>query len=378
MRVSTDRIRYTARMSSPLTIQDLETLAKDTLPRDVFDYYSGAAWDRVTLRENRSAYERLCIHYRVLRDVSRRSTVCALPGLTLQTPILVAPTAFHCLAHPEGEVATARGAGAAGSLMTLSSLSTRTLEDVAAAATGPLWFQVYINRDRAFTRDLVHRAVAAGYRAIVVTADTPCWGVREADQRNGFHLPPGLEAVNLTASNARSTTLSHRGSGMADIMSWMLDPALTWKDVSWLAEIAGAPVWVKGICRGEDAREAVAQGAAGVIVSNHGGRQLDGAPATVDVLPEVVEALAGTAPALVDGGIRRGTDVLKALARGARAVLVGRPVLWGLAAGGAEGVEGALRMLQREFDLAMALTGCVNLGEITADLVRNGPGHPTG
>jgi len=354
-----------------LNIEELEGAARDQLPQEVYDYYAGAAWDGVTLRENRDAYARLAIHYRILRNVSVRSTACELFGARLAMPILAAPTAFHRLACPEGELATARGVGAAGTAMTLSSLATCRLEEVAAAATGPLWFQLYINKDRGFTRELVARAVAAGYRAIVVTADTPCWGVRENDLRNGFHLPEGLEPVNLMPSGTPGDeSRTHRGSGMAEILSWMLDLSLTWRDLEWLAAEAGVPVLVKGVCRPEDAREALRHGAAGVIVSNHGGRQLDSAPATISVLPGIVEAVAGTAPVLIDGGIRRGTDVLKALALGARAVLVGRPVLWGLATGGAGGVAHALTMLQRELDLAMALAGCASLAEITPDLVK--------
>jgi 4-hydroxymandelate oxidase len=196
------------------------------------------------------------------------------------------------------------------------------------------------------------------------------WGIREADVRNGFHLPPGIEPVNLVSSDARGSELSHHGKGMAEIMAWMLNSALTWKDIAWLASESGLPILVKGICRADDAVLAVEHGASGVIVSNHGGRQLDGAPATIDVLPEVAAAVGSQVPVLVDGGIRRGTDVLKALARGARAVLVGRPVLWGLASGGAQGVTGVLNMLHRELDIAMALSGCANLAEITPDLVR--------
>lgn len=354
-----------------LNIEEMEVAAFARLPREVYDYYAGAAWDAVTLKENREAYARLAIHYHVLRDVSARSMECELFGSRLAMPILAAPTAFHRLACPEGELATARGVGAAGSLMVLSSLATCRMEDVAAAATGPLWFQLYINKDRGFTRELVARAVAAGYRAIVITADTPCWGVRENDLRNGFHLPDGIEPVNLMpAGDSTDEGRTHQGAGMAQILSWMLDPALTWRDIEWLSAAAGVPVLVKGVCRPEDAREALARGAAGVIVSNHGGRQLDTAPATISVLPDIVEAVAGAAPVLVDGGIRRGTDVLKALALGARAVLVGRPVLWGLATGGAEGVAQVLSMLGHELDLAMALAGCASIEELTPDLVR--------
>jgi 4-hydroxymandelate oxidase len=353
-----------------LNIEELEAAARERLPREFYDYYSGAAWDGVTLRENRAAYARLTIHYRILRDVSLRSTSCELFGSRLAMPILAAPTAFHRLACADGEVATARGVGAAGTAMVLSSLSTCRLEDVAAAATGPLWFQLYINKDRGFTRELVARAVAAGYRAIVVTADTPCWGVRENDLRNGFHLPDGLEPVNLLPAATAGESRAHRGSGMAEILSWMLDLSLTWRDLEWLAAVAGVPVIVKGVCRPDDAREALRHGAAGVIVSNHGGRQLDGAPATISVLPAVVDAVAGAAPVLIDGGIRRGVDILKALALGARAVLVGRPVIWGLATDGAGGVAQVLAMLHRELDLAMALAGCASLAELTPDLVR--------
>lgn len=361
-------------MPPPLNIQDLEDAARDSLPREVFDYYAGAAWDLQTLHENRDAYRRLQIHYRVLRDVSARSAACRIFDTELAMPIFVAPTAFHKLACPDGEMATARAAGAVGTLMTLSSLSTCLLEEVAAAATGPLWFQLYINKDRGFTRELAQRAVAAGYRAIVVTCDTPCWGVREADVRNGFHLPPGLEAINLIDSHRCSTVLSHAGSGMGQIMSWMLDPALTWRDIAWLAAEVNVPVLVKGLCRPDDALLAVQHGARGVIVSNHGGRQMDYAPATIDVLPRIMQAVGGQVPVMVDGGIRRGTDVLKALAAGATAVQVGRPVLWGLASGGEQGAATALGMLRNEFDLAMALAGCASLGEITGDLVERARG----
>jgi len=356
-------------MSSPLNIEDMEGLARERLPREVFDYYSGGAWDLQTLQENRNAYRRLRIHYRVLRDVSHRSTACKIFGSDLAMPILAAPTAFHRLAHCDGELATARGIGAAKTLMVLSSLSTCRLEDVAAVASGPLWFQVYINKDRGFTRDLVQRAVAAGYSAIVVTCDAPCWGVREADIRNGFHLPAGIEPVNLMASDPHGSSTSHHGAGMGQIMSWMLNPSLTWKDIESIASEVNVPVIVKGICRADDALLAVEHGASAIIVSNHGGRQLDTAPATIEALPAVVGAIGGRVPVLVDGGIRRGTDVLKAVAFGAKAVLVGRPVLWGLATNGEHGVTEALEMLRKEFDLTMALSGCATLDEITPDLL---------
>lgn len=352
-----------------LNLRDYEEEARGRLSRETFDYYAGGAWDLQTLCENHEAYARLRVHYRVLRDVSTRSTACELLGEKLAMPILAAPTAFHCLAHPEGETATARGAGAAGALMVLSSLSTRLIEDVAQAASGPLWFQLYINKDRKFTRDLIQRVREAGYRALMVTCDTPEWGRREADARNGFHLPEGLSPINLMKSHARSEDLTHHGAGMGQILSWMLDPATTWKDVAWLCEVSGLPVLLKGICRPDDARLAIEHGVQGLVVSNHGGRQMDGAPATIEVLPGVAQAVEGRVPVLVDGGIRRGTDVLKALALGASAVQIGRPVLWGLTAAGADGVTEVLRLLNAELDLAMALAGCSSLAEITPDLV---------
>lgn len=356
-------------MSSPLNIEEFEQLAREKLPREAFDYFAGGSGDLVTLHENREVYRRLKIYPRVLRDVSVRSTACELFGDRLSMPVLAAPTAFHRLADPAGEVATVRGVGAAGTAMVLSSLSTCFIEDVADASAGPLWFQIYINKDRGFTRELVERAVACGCKAIVVTADTPCWGRREADLRNGFHLPPGMEPVNLTLGNRQGSALSHEGAGMGQIMSWMLDPSLTWKDIDWLASEAGVPVLVKGICRPDDALNALEHGVSGILVSNHGGRQLDGAPASIEALPGVVRAVAGRVPVLVDGGIRRGTDVLKALCLGARAVLVGRPVLWGLAVDGEEGVRKALELLHEEFDLAMALSGTASLDELGPDLL---------
>jgi 4-hydroxymandelate oxidase len=262
-------------------------------------------------------------------------------------------------------------AGGAGDLQTLhenqvlSSLSTCRLEDVAAAASGPSGF-TSISTRIAGSRGPAPAGCAAGFRAIVVTSDAPCWGVREADIRNGFQLPPGIEPVNLLASDLQD---SHRGAGMGQIMSWKLVPSLTWKDIETIAGKLKVPVIVKGICRPNDALQAVEHGARGIIVSNHGGRQLDSAPATIEALPAVVQALGGCVPVLVDGGIRRGTDVLKALASGANAVLVGRPVLWGLATGGESGVAEALEMLRKEFDLAMALSGCASLDDITPDLL---------
>ncbi len=364
-------------MNSPLTLFDLEELARKKLPHTAYDYYASGAWDEVTLRENRAAFERIRVHYRVLVDVSKRNLSTTLLGQNVSLPILIAPTAFHRLAHPDGELATIRAAGKAGTIMVLSSLSTTAVEEVAAAASGPIWFQLYINKDRKFTRDLVARVEAAGCRALMLTVDTPEWGKRERDVRNAFHLPPGVSAVNLVPSNECGEVISHRGAGMGQAFTWMLDNSLTWKDVDWLCSIARVPVILKGLCRGEDAERAIEHGAAAVVVSNHGGRQMDTAPPTIEVLPAVVEAVAGRVPVLLDGGVRRGLDVLKALALGASAVQIGRPVLWGLAARGQEGVELALNILRQELDLAMALAGSPEISCVTRDLIITEPPHPT-
>jgi 4-hydroxymandelate oxidase len=269
-------------------------------------------------------------------------------------------------------VASAEGLGQAGALMVLSSLSTRLLEDVASASEQPKWFQLYINRDRGFTKELIARVEAAGFKALVVTADAPQWGKRYLDIRNGFHLPPGMEAINLAGCRPEASVLSHAGAGMGAAMTWMLNPALTWEDVEWLCQTSRLPVLVKGICREDDAVTAFARGAAGVVISNHGGRQLDSAPATISVLPSVRAAVGPDRLILLDGGIRRGTDVLKAIALGANAVQIGRPVVWGLAVGGSGGVARVVNVLRDEFELAMALSGVASLDEITPDLIRTG------
>jgi len=356
-------------MAIPLNLCDLEQLARENLPPAAFGYYSSGAWDEVTVRENREAFNRIEVHYRVLVDVSRRDLSLSLFGDKFSMPIFIAPTAFHCLAHADGELATVRAAGTAGTLMVVSSLSNTRIEDIAAAASGPLWFQLYINKDRVFTKDLVARVEKAGCRALMLTVDTPEWGRRERDVRNCFHLPHGLSAINLIPSNECGEVIGQSGAGMGQAFSWMIDASVTWKDVDWLCSITKLPVLLKGICRPDDAREALEHGAKGIVVSNHGGRQMDTAPATISVLPRIAEAVAGRVPVLLDGGVRRGLDVLKALALGATAVQVGRPVLWGLAAAGQPGVEQALTFLRQEFDLALALAGCQNLKAITRDLV---------
>jgi 4-hydroxymandelate oxidase len=360
----------------PINVFDLEAIAREKLSREAYDYYASGAHDEVTLRENRAGYDRLTLAYRVLVDVSRRDLATTVLGQPVAMPILVAPTAFHRLAVPEGEVATVRAAGAAGTIMILSTLSNTPVEEVVAAASGPVWFQLYIYRDRRATEGLVARAEAAGCRALVVTVDAPLLGRRERDVRNRFRLPPGLSVANMLPEGYGGVPLAAGDSGLAAYVANLLDPAISWKDVAWLRSITRLPVLVKGIVRGDDAVRAAEEGAAGIVVSNHGGRQLDTAPATIDVLPEIADALSARGhriEVLVDGGVRRGTDVVKALALGARAVLVGRAVLWGLAADGEAGVSYVLRLLKDELDLAMALAGAPTVADITRDLVRRNP-----
>ena len=360
----------------PVNVFDFEAIARERLPREAYDYYAGGAHDEVSLRGNRAAYDRLSLAYRVLVDVSRRDPATTVLGQPVAMPVLVAPTAFHRLADPEGEVATVRAAGAAGTVMILSTLSTSTVESVVAAASGPVWFQLYVYRDRGVTEGMVRRAEAAGCRALVLTVDAPLLGRRERDVRNRFSLPPGLAVANLLPAGYGALPPAVADSGLAAYFASFLNPALTWRDVAWLRSITRLPVLVKGIIRPDDALRAAEAGAAGVVVSNHGGRQLDTSPATLDVLPEIVDALAAHGhriEVLMDGGVRRGTDVLKALALGARAVLVGRPVLWGLAAGGESGAARVLAILREELDLAMALAGAPTVAEITRDLVRRSP-----
>jgi 4-hydroxymandelate oxidase len=349
-----------------LSVDAFEHEAARRLERVAHDYYRSGSWGEQTVHANVEAWTRLWLRPRCMVDVQRRDASITLLGERLPSPLLVAPTALHRMAHDEGEVATARGAGACGVPMVLSSLSTCTVESVARATRGPVWMQIYISQDRGFTRALAQRAEAAGCRALMVTVDTPVWGVRERDIHNGFRVPDGMRMANLERPGQPT---GHTGRGIGEALGWTIDASLTWKDLEMLREAVQVPILVKGVLRGDDAVQAIEHGAAGVVVSNHGGRQLDGALPTASALPEVVHAVAGRVPVLVDGGIRRGTDMLRAIALGASAVQVGRPVLWGLATAGAEGVERVLRILMDEFSLAMALAGCADVASIRRDLV---------
>ena len=358
--------------SSLINLHDMEEAARDRLPPMIFGYYSSGAHDEITLRENRASYDRIALRPRVLSDVSVRDLSTTVLGAALPVPILIAPMAFQRLAHPDGELATARAAAQAGWGMILSTLSTTPVEEVSAATSAPLWFQLYVFKDREMTRALVERAERAGCSALVLTVDTPVLGRRERDVRNHFHFPAEVSIAHTMPGGMQKLPELEDDSGLAAHAHRMLDASINWRDIDWLKSFTPLPVLLKGILRADDARLAVESGAAGIIVSNHGGRQLDTAVATIRALPEIAEAVAGRVEILVDGGIRRGTDIVKALALGARAVLLGRPVLWGLALDGERGVTRVMRILRDELDLAMALCGCRTIEELSADLIASG------
>ena len=347
---------------------DFEALARDRMERAFYDYYAGGAEDERTLAANRGAFAEVFLRPRVLVDVSRIDTRRTVLGTAVSMPILIAPTAFHRLAHPEGELATARAAGAARTLMVASTISTCTIEEIAQAATGPLWFQLYVYKDRGLARALIRRAEASGYRALCLTVDTPFLGSRERDVRNRFTLPPGILMRNFEAMGFDVSSL---GDSFHSYVRRQLDSSLTWDAVEWLRGETKLPLILKGIIAAEDAARAVERGVDGIVVSNHGGRQLDGTEATIRALPRVVDEVRGRAEVFMDGGVRRGTDVVKALALGARAVLVGRPCLWGLAAAGEEGVARVLELLRQELMLAMALCGCPHVDAVDRSLIAS-------
>lgn len=335
----------------PINVWDYERLAEEKLDANALAYFAGGAGDEVTLRENVAAFERLKLRPRVLVDVGSVSTETTVLGTEVALPVLIAPLALQRMAHPDGELATARAAAAARTIMCLSSAATARPADVAAAApNGTHWFQVYVFADRALTNELVDEACANGYAALALTVDTPFLGRRERDIRVDFRVPEGITPIS-------------------DLFNHGFDTSLSWRDLEWLAGF-GLPVVVKGILTAEDAKLACEHGAAAVVVSNHGGRQLDGVSASIDALAEVVEAVDGRAEVLLDGGVRRGTDVLKALALGARSVLIGRAMLWALAVDGEAGVTHVLDLLRAEIELGLGLLGCTSPCEVTRAHVR--------
>jgi len=353
---------------SLLNIDDYHRAARARLPKDVLDYYEGGALDEITLRENTAGWERLKLYYHVLAGVGTRDLSTTILGQSISLPIGIAPMAFQKLACAAGEIATANAAKSVGTLFILSSFSNTAMESVLPQAASPRWFQLYVYKDRAITEELVHRAEAAGAEAIVVTADAPGLGTRERDMRNSFRLPDDLALENLVPLG-KGNFPKVTGSALAAYVRENFKSDLKFEDLDWLCGCTRLPIIVKGVCRGDDARRAAEHGAKAVVVSNHGGRQLDTAPATCEALSAVAAAVGDLCEIYVDGGIRRGSDVLKAIALGARAVLLGRPILWGLCVGGAQGATNVLEILRRELDEAMLLCGCTELGDINRSLL---------
>jgi len=353
-------------MGVPVNVEEFEAIAREKMPPASYDYYAGGAEDEITLRENRTAFQRLRIAYRVLVDVTQRDMRTELLGVPMSMPVMLAPTALHRMAHEDGERATARAAAASEALMCLSSISSTPMEEVRAAAPeGRRWFQLYHLGDKAKTESLVRRAHGSGYEAIVLTVDTPVLGRRERDLRYSQVIPPHVKAVHFEQEDDPKRVPDEERS----LGNFINQPFITWDDIAWLRSLSPLPLIPKGIVRADDAKRAIDEGAAAIWVSNHGGRQLDTSIATADALPSIAEAVAKQVPIIVDGGVRRGTDVLKALALGADVVALGRPQLWGLAADGENGVRAVLDLLRNELSLAMALAGCKNLSEIDRSLL---------
>jgi len=340
-------------VSEPVNVWDYEALAAERLEAGAHGYYAGGAGDELTLRDNVEAFRRLQLRPRMLVDVAACTTATTVLGQEISMPLLVAPVALQRAAHPDGEVAMARAAKGAGTIMCLSTIATAAPAEVAAVG-GPRWFQLYVFRDEGVTRDLIARARDSGYTALLLTVDAPVRGNRERDLRTRFALPPDIQVASM----------GRGGVTPKDIFD-MVTPSLTWRDLERISAAAELPLLVKGILTSEDAILSVEHGAAGVVVSNHGGRQLDGVAATIDALPEVVEAVAGRIEVLVDGGIRRGTDVVKALALGAQAVLAGRAPLWGLAVDGEAGARRVLELLREEILTALQLVGATSPADVT-------------
>lgn len=367
--------------TNPINIADFETLARARMEASLFDFYAGGSEDEVTLRRNRAAFENLLLKPRYLRDVGTRTLVTRVLGQQISFPILLAPTGYQKLVCQEGELAVARAAASCGTIMVASTVSDYSLEDIAREGKGPLWFQLYCYSERRISEWLIRRAEKAGYTALCLTIDVPVLGRRERDLHNRFNL------LDLNVRNLSIATEMELPGGLqaAEVLPYQaahFDPRLTWEDVAWIRSLTSLPLVIKGILTPEDAHLAVEYGAAGIVVSNHGGRQLDGVPASIEVLPEIMAAVGNRVEVLLDGGIRRGTDILKALALGAKAVLLGRPFLWGLAVNGEHGVRQVLEILQTELDTALALVGLCSLQEVDSNILYHpwelAPTHPFG
>jgi isopentenyl diphosphate isomerase/L-lactate dehydrogenase-like FMN-dependent dehydrogenase len=375
------------------TLEDVRRRARRRLPRMAFDFIDGGADREITLRANTAAFESVVLRPRHLVDVTHRSPATTVLGEPVALPVLIAPTGMARIAHPAGDLAGARAATAAGTIFTLSTMSSHSLEEVRAAAAGPLWFQIYLWPQRAVVERLVDRAQAAGYRALVVTVDVPVAGNRLRDVANGFSFPPRVRPstaadllrhprwlAGLPSAMTFANVAEQVGDGPGRALEYarlvnrlLANPGADWGLLAWLRERWPGPLLIKGTLTGEDARLAIEHGIDGIVVSNHGGRQLDGAPASLHALAEVVEAVAGRAEVLLDGGVRSGSDVVTAVAMGARAVLIGRPWLFGLAIGGEDGVALVLEILREEIDRTLALTGRTGVADLGPDLVGRRP-----
>ncbi|XP_019872931.1 2-Hydroxyacid oxidase 1 [Aethina tumida] len=358
-------------MNNLVCVQDYENQACSILPKNALDYYRSGAGQQETLLDNRRAFTRYKIRPRCLRDVSKRDISTTVLGEKVSMPIGIAPTAMQRMAHPDGECANVRAAEASGTVFTLSTISTSSIEEVAQAAPNALkWFQLYIYKDREVTRGLVERAEKAGFKALVLTVDAPMFGVRLADIRNKFTLPPHLKMANFVGNKStKINEASGGGSGINEYVNSLFDPSLQWKDIAWLKSITKLPIVIKGVLRRCDAIQGVKAGVSGIWVSNHGARQIDGTVASIDALPEIVKAVGDKVEVYFDGGIRDGSDVFKAVALGARMVFFGRPALWGLACGGQQGVENVLNILKKEFDQVLGISGCTSIEDIDASMV---------
>uniref|UniRef100_A0A1A9X3W8 (S)-2-hydroxy-acid oxidase n=1 Tax=Glossina brevipalpis TaxID=37001 RepID=A0A1A9X3W8_9MUSC len=359
-------------MSSFVCLKDFEDNAFKVIENTALDYYRSGASEQFTLNLNRKAFNRIRIRPRCLHDVSQLDASCYLFGKHLQWPVGIAPTAMQKLAHPNGEAGNAKAAGEMGSVFILSTLATMSIEEVAQAAPNTCkWFQLYVYKNRSLTEELVRRAEKANFKAIVLTVDAPIFGQRWADIRNNFSLPSHLRLANFATKSSQSDGViaESGGSGINKYVTSQFDASLTWKDVEWLVKLTYLPVIVKGVLTAEDAIMAQEFGCAGIIVSNHGARQLDHVPAAIEALPEVVKAVGDKLTVMLDGGIRQGSDIFKALALGAKMVFIGRPALWGLACGGETGVRDLLTVLKKDFVDTLALSGCRTLKDIKRSMI---------
>lgn len=378
------------RVSRCYSIADLRRVAKRRLPRPMFDYMDGAAEDEVALRNNSAAFGDWQLVPRVLVDVAEIDLTTEIMGQKLELPVVLAPTGGNCLFHHRGELAVVEAAAKAGTIYSLSSMATFDIETVGAASSGPKWFQIYVWKDRSVVKEFIQRCREAGYRGLCLTVDLPTLGRRERDLRNGMKIPPRLTLGSLldialhpywwwhmlTSPPITLANVVGKAGELNDVVTLtgyaneQLDPSVTWEDLDWMIEEWGGPFAVKGIACAADAVRAAEAGASGIIVSNHGGRQLDQAPAPIEVLPEIVDAVGGRAEVILDGGVRRGSDVVKALALGAKVCMIGRGYLYGLGAGGRAGVERALELLRDDIRRTLMLVGCSSVTELNRSHVR--------